>query len=204
MAKNHPVHSGIAGVLRHIIKKSTEKIELKLSPECTGEHNLPLYIKEPEAGETKSENELCNVDAMILKDNNISIIIEIEESGFLPTKICGKYLTSNLARIYKYKDIESIEINNASILFIQVVDIQEQGNVKQKQFEHIETAINNLLNMAFTEKFEIGCINKYKIIQVNGKTIMDCPSSKENEDEKEYNKSEYKDLISIIETELGK
>ena len=141
---------------------------------------------------------------MILKDNNISIIIEIEESGFLPTKICGKYLTSNLAKFYKYKDIESTEINNASILFIQVVDVQEQGNAKQKQFEHIETAINNLLNMASTEKFEIGCIYKYKIIQINGETIVGCPKDKENEDEKEYNKSEYNDLKNIIETELRK
>ena len=56
MTKAHPVHSGIAGVLRHIIKKHTGKIELKLSPECTGDHNLPLYIKEPKASETKSDN----------------------------------------------------------------------------------------------------------------------------------------------------
>jgi hypothetical protein len=205
MAKNHPVHSGIAGVLRHIMKimeKSTKEITLKLSPECDGCHNLPLYIKSPVENETKSENEMCNVDAMILKNNDINIIIEIEESGFIPTKICGKYLTSNLAKLYQYKTIETIPTKESNILFIQIVDIQYQGQTKKSQFSHIETAINKLLETANDDGFEIGCIKRYKIIQIDGKSINGLNPNNDGEDEKEYDKKEYDELRKIIEDEL--
>jgi hypothetical protein len=198
MAKEHPLHSGIAGVLRHITTKYSSEIDLKLSPECDGGKNIPLFI----SNSKRNETELCDVDAMIIKNNEINIIIEIEETGFLPTKVCGKFLTSNLAELYQYKNEESIPIKNASILFIQVIDIQKQSSAKQNQFQHIETAINDLLNTAHAENFKIGCIKRYKIIQINGEKIKGVNPPDDAEDKKEYNKEEYSELKKEIENEL--
>ena len=202
----HPLHSGIGSVLRHIMKKYAAKKcgssgKVTLARECDGDHNLPLFT----APDDKKSNatELCNVDAIIMIDQKIKIILEIEESGFLPTKICGKYLTSNLAKYYQYKNGSPIALDSSIVTFIQVLDTQNQSEDKQKQFKHIETAIKNLINVAEDNKFEHGCIKDYNIVLINAKDIKTLKSIDEKIDDNEYNKKEYNKLKNIIENELG-
>jgi hypothetical protein len=189
--------------LRHIIREHN-KIqsggEIILSGECDGNHNIPLFISM--LGEKGNDIELCNVDAIIKINETIRIIIEIEESGFLPTKICGKYLTSNLAKYYQYKKEPPIVLDSSNLIFIQVLDIQKQSEDKEKQFKHIETAIKNLIDVAEDNKFEHGCIKDYYIVPINAKQIKTLYQINEKVDKDEYDKSEYEKIKQIIEKEL--
>jgi len=203
----HPFHSGIGGVLRHIIRKYN-KIKSGgkyfLSGECGGNHNLPLFIRNDTNDTTGNATELCNVDAIIKTSDAIGIIIEIEESGYLPTKICGKYLTSNLAKYYQYKKIDYIPFDSLNISFIQIIDMRKQSKEKEEQFRHIEKAIKNLINVAEKGGFEHGCIKEYNIVLINAKKINGLMEINNEIDENEYNKTkEYAELINIIEAKLG-
>ena len=177
--------------------------EILLSGECGGIHNLPLFISNNPYDKKGNETELCNVDAIIKTNETIRIIIEIEESGFLPTKICGKYLTSNLAKYYQYKKEERIFLDFSNIVFIQILDMQKQSKDKENQFRHIETAIKNLINVAEDNGFDHGCIKDYDMVLLKAKKISELKKITNEIDENEYNKIEYADLKNIIETKLG-
>jgi hypothetical protein len=160
-------------------------MELILDYACSGlskkdgGQQIPFYIKGPKSNETK----ICNVDAMIIKENKIRIIIEIEESANEPTQVCGKYLTSALSQFYTHtastsgKECE-IKLDKSSVLFIEVIDTKKfkilkpdekgRGTDKPEQLKHIENAINDLISDA---KNDHGCIKKYKLIQINGKEL---------------------------------
>jgi len=110
------------------------------------------------------ESRLCKVDAIIVQQENnndtVKIIIEIEESGFNPTKICGKYLTSAIANKYIDSNGKTIVIPENSVLFIQIVDLpklvrEKENSKKRKQLEIIRDEIN---------KNKIGCIKQYELI----------------------------------------
>jgi hypothetical protein len=49
-------------------------------------------VGELHLGDQKNrESAMCKVDAMIVKKGRIEVVVEIEESGFSPTKIFGKF-----------------------------------------------------------------------------------------------------------------
>jgi hypothetical protein len=165
------LHECIGDILKRMEKPL--KIDVILDPACAGskysKQRIPLFIKKPKSNKT----ELCNVDAMIIQNGKIKIIIEIEESDNKPTQICGKYLTTNLAKFYNYGSL-SIDIDNASVFFIQIVDIKNisKSSSKPDKFINIETAIKNLILTARTNKFDHGCIKGYKIIKFDAKKNM--------------------------------
>ena len=163
----HPLHEAIGKELENL--QGPLKMRAILSPECGGKKDIPLFIKEPKSAGT----EICNVDAMVIKDGKIKIIIEIEESDTKPTQICGKYLTSNLAELYAYKKSEKIGIDMASVMFIQILDMKgfSKKSSKSKQFDHIEKAINDVIDTARLSKFNLGCIKKYKIIKIDSSRL---------------------------------
>jgi hypothetical protein len=94
------------------------------------------------------KNEFCNVDMIVLKQDKIRLIIEIEESNVKPTQVCGKFLTSTLAKyfIHNSKDNRPIEMDE-SVSFIQVLDISKLVKKTKKimQWKQLETSINSIL-----------------------------------------------------------
>ena len=89
----HPLHREIGMALKNYFDNQG----LILDPACGGNQNIPLFLK----GQKSNKTEICNVDAAIIRNNKVKVIIEIEESTITPTQICGKLLTSILAKNYK-------------------------------------------------------------------------------------------------------
>ncbi len=112
--------------------------------EDDGQH-LPLFFGERRA----NEDVYCNVDGLILKDKKVAVIIEIEESGMLPTKICGKFLTSALSATHLHGEREAYPIQFAeNVLFIQVLRVRKDSPEHSKitaKWENLEKSINAIL-----------------------------------------------------------
>ncbi len=150
----HPLHRKIGAAL----KKHFDNQGLILDPACGGKQNIPLFLK----GERSNKTEICNVDAAIIGNNKVKVIIEIEESTRTPTQICGKLLTSILAKnyIHKNNDVDTNKIEIKDALFIQVLKVPTQkGSRKKHQAANIKAAFkNNKINSSTTS------IKRYTLI----------------------------------------
>ncbi len=138
----HPLHVAVANVLQ---QRLSGRGDLLKNLACGGKQHLPLFI-----GTTKNRiARMCEVDLLIVSENQVRVIIEIEESGFLPTKICGKFLQSAIATHYIHNSLEEPVISYSNhVLFIQVLDgssILKDGARKDKQVELIEHKIRGML-----------------------------------------------------------
>lgn len=185
MAKDSPLHKKIGDELKKIedelkgIGLDKVRVSVRLDMACDSgkpKRQISLFIdKEVKA----RENELCKVDAVLITESskkNIRIIIEVEESGFNPTKICGKFFTSALAKSYIDHDGNRIEIDQ-SIMFIQIIDKhklfknvkyvedkeKEDRSKKKEQLENIGKEIKNVL--------KFGCIEKYELIFIDSNKL---------------------------------
>ena len=69
------------------------------------------------------DTRMCLVDLLVIVSGQVRIIVEIEESGFLPTKICGKFLKAALATHFIHDSRPEAALPYAEdVLFIQVLD----------------------------------------------------------------------------------
>ena len=138
--KIHPLHKRIADEIESVLPPHS----LIKDEACGGDQRIPLFYDRKKSRKT----EYCNIDLLVLKENKIKAIIEIEESNVKPTQICGKFLTSALARYYIHdNDInESVEMND-SVAFIQIVDTSKlKGkSAKPEQWKALERSIQNIL-----------------------------------------------------------
>ncbi|MCL2207509.1 MAG: hypothetical protein FWB90_05360 [Fibromonadales bacterium] len=152
--EKHPLHKTVGELLKKFAKD--KKFETRLDSACGGDQLISLFS----CSEKSRESRLCCVDAMLLKNNKVAVVIEIEESDIKPTQICGKYLTTALSKEYNYADKESVSIEKESIDFIQILDTSElkQNSRKEKQFKNIEQAIKDNL---------CGCVKNYNIIYID-------------------------------------
>ena len=134
----HPLHRKIGISLEAL----EEPLKVVLDPACSGspDQHIPLFLDEPKS----RENQICNVDAVVIEENRIHTVIEIEETSILPTKICGKFLTSALAEFYERKNFHYILSNTK---FIQIVSDKslKPGSKKQKQAKKIQQKIREML-----------------------------------------------------------
>ncbi len=84
---------------------------------------------------------MCCVDLLILNSGKIRGIVEIEESGFIPTKLCGKLLQAALASHFIHDSHPEGPIPYAEqVSFIQVIDSSKflkPGSRKDAQAEVI-------------------------------------------------------------------
>ena len=170
MAIDSPFHKKIGDILNDMNLPKVG-VSVCLDMACDGNEKGKKSQISLFAGEKGRENILCKVDSILITHensvNNIKVIIEIEESGFNPTKICGKYFTSALAK--SYIDFSGIEIPIAckSILFIQIIDsnnllknVKEKNNSKKKeQLINIGKEIKSVL--------PFGCIKEYEVIFID-------------------------------------
>jgi hypothetical protein len=141
LAVGHPLHRVVGELITPVLREGDQ---LLLDPACGGSHHLPLFIKERRSRETR----VSVVDALVLRKERARVIVEIEETGFLPTKICGKFLTSAIATHFIHDSQPGpIKFNNR-VLFVQVLDGSKflmDGTRKNLQAELIEKRINDML-----------------------------------------------------------
>jgi len=156
--KVHPMHKEIGDILERNLPQDCRLIR---DQACGGNQRIPLFYTEEKSRET----EYCNVDLLVLKENKIRLIVEIEESDVKPTQICGKFLTSALARYYIHESENNKRIGmGESVTFIQIVDtsgLVKDKTKKFKQWNLLEKSMNRILPL------EDSKIRTYKLINTD-------------------------------------
>ena len=155
----HPLHQAVGTTIECTIRKPARLVK---DEACGGCQHIPLFCGQKRSRETQ----LCKVDLLLVKSGEVSVIIEIEESGFNPTKICGKLLTSALATHYIH-DKETVPVIPFAkhVLFVQVLDgskISKLRASKPAQCKLIQSKINQVLPI------NGGGITKYRLFIVQG------------------------------------
>jgi hypothetical protein len=109
---------------------------------------------------------MCCVDLLVLQSETVRAIVEIEESGFIPTKICGKFLQAAFATHFIHDTRAETAIKYADkVLFIQVLDgskCLKPGTRKNSQAELIERQIRGMLPLRG--------ITEYRLLFISGKS----------------------------------
>jgi hypothetical protein len=154
----HKLHLAVANTLDHLFTGTSH--ELLKDPACGGEQYLPLFIREFKS----LANRICCVDLLVLQTGKVRAIIEIEESGFLPTKPCGKFLQAVLATHFIHESHGNTVIPYAEkVLFVQVFDgstFNKDKTQKKVQAELIEKEIQ--------KKLPLGGISDYRLFVIDG------------------------------------
>jgi hypothetical protein len=92
---------------------------------------------------------MCDADMLMISEGQVRVIIEIEESGFIPTKICGKFLQSVFATHFiQDSRPELIFPYGKRVLFIQVLDgskFNKIGTSKYLQARLIQEKVRDML-----------------------------------------------------------
>jgi hypothetical protein len=138
----HTFHLAVAKELKNLL---ADRGELFQDLACGGKQHLSLFV-----GDTKErETHMCDVDMLVVSEGLVRIIFEIEESGFIPTKICGKFLQSIFATHFiQDSRPEHVFRYSNRVLFIQVFDgskFNKTGTSKYMQARLIEKKIRDML-----------------------------------------------------------
>ena len=139
--KLHELHISISNLIEDGLG---EHAQLVRDQACGGNQQIPLFCSDKKSNRT----EYCNVDLLVIQNGKIRVIVEIEESDVKPTQICGKFLTSALARYYIHKAEGDVPIGmHDSVAFIQVVDTSKLKGLSAKpyQWKNLESSIRNIL-----------------------------------------------------------
>jgi len=137
----HELHVAIGNLIEDSLG---ERAQLVKDQACGGNQQIPLFCSVVKSRKT----EYCNVDLLVIQGGKISVIVEIEESDIKPTQICGKFLTSALARYYIHETEGNVPIGmHDSVAFIQVVDTSnlKSSSAKPAQWTNVELSIGNIL-----------------------------------------------------------
>jgi hypothetical protein len=157
----HPLHKKIGCLLRE--KFQSGNTDVILDEACdnrkSGKQQIPLFM-----GDVKNrKSSLCKVDAMIVEGDSCKAVIEIEESGFLPTKIFGKYLTTAFSTCHLRND-KRIKLESKGVFFLQVINARKFTEDKKEQL----LAIAGLIN-----KNTCGCVKRYALLLVENDSDCD-------------------------------
>jgi hypothetical protein len=85
---------------------------------------------------------------MLVKNEKVRFILEIEETGLTPTKICGKFLTSALSTHFIHDILSNAAFAmDTNVTFAQVIDAKnlEPRTKKIRQGESLERSIRSIL-----------------------------------------------------------
>jgi hypothetical protein len=161
----HPLHEAIGKLITNEFEKEQEntKVYADHSKKTDDKIQIPLFVSDRNSHDAR----YCCVDVLILRDNKIKVIVEIEESNIKPTHICGKYLTSALAKYFIHdKNAQTPIPMSENVTFIQVVDTKKLSSTSKKniQFTRIENSIQNILPVTGSK------IKNYHLIMFDGPT----------------------------------
>lgn len=155
----HPLHEAVA---KRIQAHLPAGAKLLCDPACGGKQQLPLFI----GPQPTRDARMCCVDLLVVSPRGeVQVIVEIEESGFLPTKICGKFFQAVLADhfIHDGQDDPAVPYAN-KVAFVQVLDNSKYpraGSSKKEQGRQIAARIDAML--------PLGRIAQYRLAFADGR-----------------------------------
>lgn len=155
----HPLHRMIGDYLAEVNFPSCRVVLDEAC--CESKEHVQLFCSEFASEETR----MCGVDALILKDETIRVIIEIEESGVKPRDILGKVFASSLAQYFVDDPGNPIGMHD-SVLFIQIVCPQKlnvRKTSKFRQWGFLAKAIRALVPIGGSK------IDHYSLAYVNSR-----------------------------------
>jgi hypothetical protein len=157
MEPDHKLHQKVFARVKERIKGRSEVLG---DPACGGHHRLPLFIGARKGRDT----EMCCADMLLVSrevPRTVLAIVEVEESGFLPTKICGKVFQAALADHFVHDSEEQPVPFAPKVLFVQVLygaGFLKDGSRKGEQVVRIEDRIR--------EELPLGSVSKYRLLIV--------------------------------------
>ena len=139
----HKLHQVVGEIVSRNFKENV-KLDYACCKNEDFKQQLPLFSSEDATRETQ----LCKVDMLVVSENEVKVVIEIEESGRIPTKICGKFITTALAKLYKPYKGKALFLASP-LLFIQVLSSNGIPNKSSipNQLCNIEKAMRNISNV---------------------------------------------------------
>jgi hypothetical protein len=137
--------------------------------------NIPLFCSTEKGNDT----EYCNVDALVLLDGRIKVIVEIEESALGPTQVFGKFLSSAAARCYIHDADGGGPVAKADeVAFVQVMDTSDlkPRSSKRDQWRNIEASIRSLPTLGSIRHYHLlhGDENDFTPGQPVAASFADC------------------------------
>lgn len=149
---------------------------------CGGNQSVPLFCKDHKSSST----EYCDVKILIVKDDEIRVIIEIDDKDYNPSQICGRFLAPALTSYYIHKsERETVEMAD-SVTFIHVLSTSDlaENSHKTEQWEYLESSIKEILPIGNIENYKLvyGEVNHFKdegssgcseLINIIGKALRD-------------------------------
>jgi len=142
MRKVHPLHRIVADLFEHSLPEGCRFVRDEAGD---GDQRIPLFCSKERSRTTW----YCDVDMLIILNGKIAIIVEIDESDIKPTQICGKFLTSALARYYIHESENDVPIGmHDSVTFIQIMDtskLKRDKTSKFRQWDNLEKSIQAIL-----------------------------------------------------------
>lgn len=157
LAGKHPLHRIVGQCVSNCRFPNCKIIK---DPACGGRQNVPFFCSKDKLNKT----EYCNVDLLMLKNNEIRVIIEIEETDITPTRICGKFLTSALSSYFIHESENNNPIRMSdSVLFVQILNTSrlKERTAKLDQWKNLEKSIRKILPIQGSR------IRKYKLLYGN-------------------------------------
>jgi hypothetical protein len=135
----HPLHVTIAKI---IMRTQMTGCQVILGKDCGGDQNIQLFCNT----EAEMATRFCSVDAIVLKDGKVIVVIEIEESDIRPVALCGKVLVSALAPHFIHREKDYPVAPHAS--FIQVIDTKDlsPNSSKLPECRHLIELIRSTLS----------------------------------------------------------
>jgi hypothetical protein len=154
--REHPLHKAVADAIERALGRD---VELVRDPACRGQQQIPLFVGKRKARDTR----MCCVDLLLLVGGHVRAMVEIEESGFLPTKICGKFLQAALADHFIHDTRKEGPVPYGEhVLFVQVFDglgCLKGGSRKEQQARLIEAKIRRLLPLRGLSDYRLFFVN---------------------------------------------
>jgi hypothetical protein len=130
----HPLHRLIGEIIAAAPIPDGKVI---LDAACGGKQNIQLFCADNATNRTR----YCKVDAAVLKNNQVKVILEIEESDIRPVALCGKAFISALASYFIHRKVKYPMAERA--FFVQVID--KSPDSKLDQCLYLSDSINTAL-----------------------------------------------------------
>lgn len=134
----YEIHKAIGDILRNL---SISDAEVMLDSACGGTGQIRLYGVDSGCGSRC----IAYVDAAIVLEKEIKVVIEIDFSNVRPVALCGKVLGTAISNHFKRKK-HRIPLSD-SMLFIQVVQhaTDKPQSRKLEQCRYLEAEIGSCL-----------------------------------------------------------
>ena len=146
----HPLHEIIADVIETSLPHD---LLLVRDPACSGQQRIPLFL----ALEKSRATWICDVDALIVVNQEVRVIVEIDESDVKPTKISGKFFNTVLADCYIHDSVGGAIRMAEAVTFMKFLSTSglPTRTHKRRQWKNIAKTIRSRLPLGNIAAYEL-------------------------------------------------